>query len=134
MLGTLLTVAYGVLREAPLFVVVPVACAGVFASSFARISGQAAQQVGNLLTVVQVLALTRTINDAATAAELGGGFLGGSLWAAIVTLLIWRIYPFLPARRAVADACRALGALARDLRRILAREDAGEHRLGRACA
>ena len=126
-LGTLLTVAYGVLREAPLFVVVPVACAGVFASSFARISGQAAQQVGNLLTVVQVLALTRTINDAATAAELGGGFLGGSLWAAIVTLLIWRIYPFLPARRAVADAYRALGALARDLRRILAREDAGEH-------
>jgi uncharacterized membrane protein YccC len=126
-LGTLVTVAYGVLREAPLIVVVPIACAGVFASAFARISGQAAQQVGNLLTVVQVLALTRTIGDVATAAELGGGFLGGSLWAAIVTLLIWRVYPFLPARRAVADAYRALAALAQDLRRILRREDAGEH-------
>lgn len=122
LLGALVTVAYGVLRNAPLAVVIPLACVGIFCSAFARVFGQASQQVGNLLTVVQVLGLTRAIGDARTAAELGGAFLGGNLWAALLTLAIWRVYPYLPARRAVADVYRALALLTADLRLVLAHE------------
>jgi uncharacterized membrane protein YccC len=118
-LGSLVTVGYGVLRNAPLAVVIPLACAGIFCSAFARINGQAAQQVGNLLTVVQVLALTRTITDWREGAELGGMFLCGSLWAGLLTLVIWRVYPYLPARRAVADVYRQLARLTGDLRLVL---------------
>jgi hypothetical protein len=125
-LGALITVGYGALRNAPLFVVVPVVCAGIFLSLYVRVLGQAAQQVGNLLAVVQVLALIRVIGDWRTALELGGAFWGGSLWAALLTLVIWRIHPFLPARRAVAAAYRALAALAGDVHAVLQRTPADE--------
>jgi uncharacterized membrane protein YccC len=118
-LGALVTVAYGVLRNAPLPVVIPLACAGIFCTAFARIHGQAAQQVGNLLTVVQVLALTRAIGDVRTAAEWGGAFLAGSFWSGLLTLVIWRVYPYLPARRAVAEVYRELARLVHDLRLVL---------------
>ena len=125
-LGALLTVGCGLLRNGPLYVVVPLMCAGIFCTLFVRVFGQAAQQVGNLLTVVLVLGLIRSIPDAPTALQIGGAFWGGSLWAALLTLVIWRVHPFLPARRAVADAYRALAALAGDLYGILARGGADE--------
>ena len=118
-LGALVTVGYGLLRNLPLPVVVPVACAGIFCALYVRVLGQAAQQVGNLLTVVQVLALTRVIADARTALELGGAFWAGSLWAALLTLVIWRVHPFLPARRAVAQVYRTLASQTADLRAVL---------------
>lgn len=120
-LGALLTMACGALRAAPLPVVVPVVCAGIFCTLFVRVFGQAAQQVGNLLTVVQVLALTRTLHDWRSALELGGAFWGGSLWAALLTLVIWRMHPFLPVRRSVARAYRALAALVADMQALLTR-------------
>ena len=125
-LGALVTVAYGVLRNAPLPVVIPLACAGIFCSAFARMQGQAAQQVGNLLTVVQVLALTHAITDWRTGAELGAMFLCGSLWAGVLTLVIWRVYPYLPARRAVAEVYRQLARLTGDLRLVLQHESPHE--------
>ena len=126
-LGAALTVGEGVLRNAPLPVVVAVSCAGIFATLFVRVFGQAAQQVGALLTVVQVLALTRTIHDAPTALALGGAFWGGSLWAALLTLVIWRVHPFLPARRAVAETYRQLAAMAGDLHDLIARGGCDEN-------
>ncbi len=93
-LGALMTVGFGVLRSAPLPVVIPLACLGVFCTLFARAFGQAAQQVGALLTVVLVLALTRHITSAANAGEIFAAFWGGSLWAALLTLVIWRVHPF----------------------------------------
>jgi uncharacterized membrane protein YccC len=114
-LGAAVTVGYGALHATPLAVVVPLAAAGVFCALFARVFGQPAQQVGNLLTVVLVLALTRSITDWRAALALGGAFLGGSLWATLLTLAIWRIHPFLPARRAVAQVYLRLADLARDL-------------------
>ena len=77
--------------------VIPVACAGVFCAGFARVLGQPAMQVGNLLTVVLVLALTRSIGSAREAATLAETFLGGSLWAGLLTLVIWRLQPYAPA-------------------------------------
>jgi uncharacterized membrane protein YccC len=118
-LGAAITVGFGVLRNAPLGVVIPLACAGIFCSSFARVLGQPAQLVGNLLTVVQVLALTRAIGSVDEAASLGGAFLGGGLWAALLTLAIWRLHPYAPARRAVATAYQELARLAHDMRLVL---------------
>ncbi len=125
-LGALLAVGFGLLRNLPLPVVIAVACAGIFAALFVRVLGQAALQVGNLLTVVMVLALTRTIYDAHTALDLGLAFWVGSLWAALLTLVLWRVHPFLPARRAVARVYRTLAAQTADLRAVLAQGPVAE--------
>ncbi len=124
--GALITAGFGLLRAAPLPVVIPLACACMFATSLARIYGQSAMQVGNLLTVVLVLALTRTIPDLAEAALLAGLFLAGSLWALLLTMVIWRLHPYLPARRAVAGVYAQLAGMAHDLRLVLKHPEPGD--------
>ena len=44
----------------------------------------------------------------------------GSLWAIVLTSLIWRIQTTAPLRRAIGDCYRALAAMAQDMREILA--------------
>ncbi len=113
-IGAALTIGFGLLRAGGLVVSVPFACLGVFALSFARIWGQASLQVGNLLVVVLVLALDepRPLQEVAL---LGGVFAAGCLWAVLLTMVIWRIYPFRPARQAVSDAYRSTARLVADL-------------------
>ncbi len=113
-IGASLTAGLGLLRSAGLPVVVPCACLVIFCTSFARVWGQSALQVGNLLTVVTVLAMDRTIS-LDQAGVLAASFVGGSLWALLLTMVIWRLHPFRPARRAVADVFRRMGVLAGDL-------------------
>jgi len=120
LLGAAITAGYGLLRGGPLWLVVVLASAGLFATSFARIGGQAAMQVGNLLSVVLVLAVRAPLPDAATAATVAGLFLAGNLWALLLTLVIWRVHPHAPARRATAAAMRQLAAMATDMRATLA--------------
>ena len=103
---------------------IPLASLAIFAFSLARIYGQAAQQVGALATVVLVLALDRPWPDAATAFWSSALFIAGGLWAVLLTLVIWRLHPYRPTRRAVAEIYRALALLAADLRRLLAEGDA----------
>ena len=87
--GAALTAGYGLLGAvAPLPVVVVLAALGVFCASLLRVYGQATMQVGNLLTVVLVLSLTRDLPDLRSAAALGLVFLGGSLWALLLTMVI----------------------------------------------
>ncbi len=117
--GAAATAGFGLLRAEPLWVVVPAASLFIFAAGFARAFGQSAMQVGNLLTVVLVLAVRAPVPYPADAATLGGMFLAGSLWALLLTMVIWRLHPYRPARRAVAEVYRALAALAADLRRAL---------------
>lgn len=112
--GASLTAGLALLRPSGLAVVVPCACLVIFCTSFARIWGQSALQVGNLLTVVTVLALDRTA-DLREAGVLAAAFAGGSLWALLLTMVIWRLHPFRPARRAVAEVFRRMGVLAGDL-------------------
>jgi uncharacterized membrane protein YccC len=111
---------------APLVVVVPLAAAGVFCAMFARVWGQAAMQVGNLLTAALVLALRDPVTDPREAAVLAGMFLAGSLWALLMTMGLWRIYPHLPTRRAVGECFRALAVLTQDLRMVAAHPEADE--------
>ena len=117
-LGTLITTVFGVLRGYGMFVTVPLATLGIFALSFARIWGQAPMQIGNLLVVVLVLALDepRTLPEAAL---IGSIYAAGCLWAILLTMVIWRIHPFRPARQAVADAFRSVARLVGDLRELV---------------
>ncbi len=116
--GFLIIVGYGLLRAAGLWVVIPAACAGVFACLMARVWGQSQMQVGNLLVVVLVLSLDeRATLDAALLR--GSLFAAGCLWATLLTMVLWRIYPFRPVRRAISDAYRAIARLVGDLRGLL---------------
>jgi uncharacterized membrane protein YccC len=117
-LGASLTMGFGLARAAG-YAVIPLACLGVFCGGFIRVFGQSAQQVGNLLTVVLVLSLDRAFPSLPVAATYAGAFVGGSAWAILLTMVVWRVYPNRPVRRAVADVYAALEALTADLRRLL---------------
>ncbi len=113
--GAAITAGFGLLRGLGPEVAVITGVLGLFCASLARIYGQAPQQLGGLLSVVMILSLDHAIPDPMTAAILAGAFVAGALWATLLTMVIWRIYPFLPARRAVAEAYRQLSELIRDL-------------------
>jgi uncharacterized membrane protein YccC len=58
--------------------------------------------------------------------DLAAMFLAGSLWALLLTMVIWRLYPYRPARRAVGYVYRELARLSDDLLRLLDSGGAGE--------
>ncbi len=113
-LGALLTTGFSLLRPLGLVVTVPAAALTIFALSFARVWGQSPMQVGNLLVVVTILSLDR-IEPPGYAFESGALFAAGSLWAFALTMVIWRLHPFRPARRATANVFRRLGLMVTDL-------------------
>ncbi|MDR3530210.1 MAG: FUSC family protein [Rhodopila sp.] len=119
LIGAAVTAGFGLLRDFGPAVALPLGVFGLFCSSFARIYGQAPQQLGALLATVQILSLDRGIPSLTGAAALAAAFIGGALWAILLTMVIWRIYPFLPARRAVAEAYRQLSELVRDLHTLV---------------
>ncbi len=116
--GAALTVVMGAASNLPLPLLLAVGAAALFVVSGVRVYGQQAMQIGNLLSVVVVLAL-----DAPTpfgvSLQLAGAFLAGSLWALLLTMVIWRLHPYQPARQAVAESYRRLGGMAGDMRELL---------------
>ena len=122
-LGASVTAGVGLARGLGLPVALPLGAFGLFALSFVRVYDQAVQQLGLLLAFALILALDRPLPDLATAGALAAGFIGGALWATLLTLVIWRVHPFLPARRAVAEVYRRLAALAADLQAVLSAGD-----------
>jgi uncharacterized membrane protein YccC len=80
-------------------------------------------QVGNLLSVVIVLALDYPAHSIAQAAGQGLNIAAGAGWAALLTLVIWQIHPYRPARRALADVAQKLSLLAKDLARLAIAEE-----------
>jgi uncharacterized membrane protein YccC len=119
-LGALVTAGVGLLRGLGMPVALPLGVFALFALSFARIYGQVGQQFGNLLCFAVILALDRPLPNLAIASELAAGFLAGGLWATLLTLGVWRLHPYLPARRAVAEVYRRLAVLAADLSAVMA--------------
>jgi uncharacterized membrane protein YccC len=118
--GAVLTALFGLARGLGMPVALPLGAFALFALCFARIYGQAGQVFGNLLAFAVILALDRALPDLTTAAIKAAGFVAGGLWAALLTLVIWRLHPFLPARRAVAEVYRRLSVLTADLNTLLA--------------
>ncbi len=123
LIGAAVTAGYGLLRDFGPAVALPLGVFGLFCSSFVRIYGQAPQQLGALLATVQILALDYGEPSLKQAGIVAASFTGGALWAILLTLVIWRIYPFLPARRAVGEAYRQVSELVRDLRALVLAPD-----------
>jgi hypothetical protein len=103
---------FGLLRAIGLGATMAVAAPILFACAFLRIWGQPTQALGNLLAVVLVLGTDEPLR-LREAVMVGGVFAAGGLWALLLTLAIWRIHPYGPARRAVADVWAELAVLTR---------------------
>lgn len=114
---------FGWLRADGVLLAAPVAGLAIFCACYARLYGQAGLQVGNLLSVVIVLALDYPAPSMLVAAAHGANMFAGALWAALLTLGIWQIHPYQPARRALGDVAAKLGSLARDLARLAEAEE-----------
>jgi uncharacterized membrane protein YccC len=123
-LGALIWSGFGLLRPLGLPLVVPLACLVIFANSLIRVWGLGAQAVGNVLTVVLVLALDRPLG-AAEAGMVAAMFLAGGLWATLLTMVVWRLHPYRPARVEVAEVWRLLVEAVRDMRGLLRWPNAG---------
>ncbi len=113
---------FGLLRGVGPLLAAPAAGVAIFAACYARIYGQSGLQVGNLLSVVIVLALDYPAGSMPQAAENGANLSAGALWAAVLTLVIWRLHPYRPSRIALAEVAKKLSGLAKNLA-TLARAD-----------
>jgi uncharacterized membrane protein YccC len=117
-IGALITGGFGLLRGLGPAIALPLGVLALFAGSFARIYGQAAQQLGALLGFVIILALDRPLS-VTDAVQTASAFAVGALWATLLTMVIWRLYPYRASRQAVAEVYRALAAQAGNLYTLL---------------
>lgn len=122
--GALTWGVFGVARGAGLAVALPLAGVGLFVASFARVWGVPASAAGNLLSVVLILALDRPLPWPA-ALVVGAMFVAGGLWATGLTMAVWRLHPYRPARLAVAEVWRRLAGLSADLLGLVRRDGVG---------
>jgi uncharacterized membrane protein YccC len=106
---------FGLVRGEGIWLAAPIAGFAIFCACFARIYGQSGLQVGNLLTVVIVLAVDRPLHLFSAAALQGFNLCAGAAWATLLTLAIWQLHPYAPARQALAQVAARLADLARDL-------------------
>jgi len=116
--GGLLIGGFGLVRGFGIPVTLACAAPALFCAGFLRVWGQAALALGNLLAVTLLLGTDEALGlrGAATAFAI---FAAGGAWAMLLTFAIWRIHPYGPARRAVADVWDALAVLARQLQRVI---------------
>jgi uncharacterized membrane protein YccC len=119
--------AFGMIRAEGPLIAAPVAGFAIFCACYARIYGQAGLQVGNLLSVAIVLALDYPAHSLAQAAGQGLNIAAGAFWAALLTLVIWQIHPYQPARRALAEVAKALSLMAKDLARLTGAGDSAAY-------
>jgi uncharacterized membrane protein YccC len=115
--------AFGLLRAEGPLLAAPLAGLMIFCAGYARIYGQGGMQVGNLLCVVTILALDMPDTTLAHAVTQGLHIDAGAAWAAFLTLIIWRVHPYAPARRALADVSEKLSRLAKDLASLANEEE-----------
>ena len=120
--GGLLLGGFGLLRQAGMIATTATAIPILFACAYLRVWGQPAQALGNLLAVVLLLGTDDPL-PWRTALAVAAVFIAGGAWALLLTFALWRIHPYGPARRAVADVWAALASLAR-MTRDLSREEA----------
>jgi len=123
--GALLLGGFGWVRGWGIAPTVALAAPALFCSGFLRAWGAATQALGNLLAVVLLLGTDDPL-PWRIAVEVGVLFAAGGVWALLLTLFFWRIHPFGPARRSVADVWDALAGHARMLQRLLETEMAGQ--------
>lgn len=105
---------FGVMQPLGPLLVVPLAGLVIFACTYARVWGVPAQTAGNVLILVLCFALDRPLAPGG-ALEAGLVFAAGGLWATLLALVLWRLHPYRPTQRAVAEVWRRLTRLCDDL-------------------
>jgi uncharacterized membrane protein YccC len=110
--GGVLLGGFGMLRGMGIGVTLAAAVPALFWAGFLRVWGQATLSLGNLLAVVLLLGTDDTLAPG-RAAEATALFAAGGAWSLLLALLLWRIYPYGPARRAVASVWLELAGLVR---------------------
>ncbi len=108
--GGLLLGGFGLLRGHGIGITLAAAVPALFWAGFLRVWGQATLSLGNLLAVVLLLGTDDTMAPGA-AGEAAALFAAGGAWSLLLALLLWRIYPYGPARRAVASVWLELAGL-----------------------
>jgi len=86
-----------------------------FATSFARIYGNAASTVGLLLSSAILVTLGLPDSGFDEAAKIALLTLIGGIWSMLLSLLLWRLQPYGPARKAVARCWSAIAEYANAL-------------------
>ena len=116
--GGLLLGVFGLVRGLGIPATLLVAAPALFGAGFLRVWGQATLALGNLLAVCMLLGTDEAMgfSGAGRAAAI---FAAGGAWALLLTAAIWRIHPYGPARRAVADVWDALAGMARQLQGVM---------------
>jgi uncharacterized membrane protein YccC len=89
-----------------------------FAGSFARIYGDAATKVGQLLLVAFLVSIGNFDGRAADPVNAALIFFAGAAWALFLTLIVWRIHPHGPSRRALSLVYAELATLAAALAQV----------------
>jgi uncharacterized membrane protein YccC len=117
--GAIITASAGLARNGGIASAISMGSFGLFCLSFIRIYGQSAMVVGNLLGVVLVLALDRPLPGLSAAGMVAASFVVGGLWATLLTMVVWRIHPYAPARRSVAEVYRQLALLVANMRDLV---------------
>ncbi|MHB8283635.1 MAG: FUSC family protein [Caulobacteraceae bacterium] len=83
----------------------------ILAGGYIRVYGSEVALLANLLNITVAVVVTRPI-AAGDVLTYGLIFFGGSLWALLLSLTVWRIHPYAPARRALRLAQEELAAMA----------------------
>lgn len=84
-------------------------------AGFLRLFGAEATAVGTTIAMALVIALTRPEGDVISALVHAGFFTAGGAWAAMISLVLWPLRVYKPARRAIAASLRELANVARSL-------------------
>jgi uncharacterized membrane protein YccC len=80
--------------------------------SYLRVYGPEVATLSNLLVVCAVVTVTRPADTPRALIGFGVLCLGGCLWAALLSLTVWRIHPYKAARAALGAVYRRLAAMA----------------------
>jgi len=87
-------------------------------AGLARAYGDEGSTVGLFIAVIYAVAVGSPSPVPHIAWIRAGMFVGGVAWAMVLSLLLWPLHPFRPARRAVANGYRLLADFARSLERV----------------
>lgn len=84
----------------------------------ARVYGDEGSTVGLFIAVIFAVAVGSPSSVPHLAIHRAEMFAGGTAWAMVLSLILWPLHPFRPARRAVAEGYRQLALLARALETV----------------
>ena len=104
---------------------VPAALLWVTACSYAGVYGAAATTVGNTAATTFVISLALPATGLLGCLERGAFLVGGALWAMLLSLVLWPIRPYRPARLALSRCFHGVADLAGEVGMLSTRpEDA----------